>query len=87
MDNWLSELIRRLPTALAIYAVSVAAMIGLARLSLPLLFAVLGEDLPAEGVTKFLILILAWSPAVATVIFFAFVLAYLCWFYGRSKWR
>ena len=85
MDNWLSELIKRLPAALAIYAVCVAAMTGLARLSLPLLFAVLGRGLPAEGVTKFLILALAWSPAVATIIFFAFVLAYLCWFYGRPK--
>ena len=85
MDKWFSDLVRRLPTALAIYAISAAVLIGLARLCLPLLFAVLNEELPAEGVTKFLILLLAWIPALVVIVFFSLVLAYLCWLYLRSK--
>ena len=85
MDKWFSDLVRRLPTALTIYAVSVAVLATLARLCIPLLFTVLENDLPAGDVTKFLILILAWVPAVATISFFAVVLAYLYRFYRRSK--
>ena len=85
MDKWFSDLVRRLPAALTMYAISVAVLAGLARLCLPLLFTVLDKGLPAGGVTEFLILLLAWVPALATISFFVVVLAYLYWFYRRSK--
>ena len=85
MDKWFSDLVRRLPTALAMYAISVALLTGLARLCLPLLFTVSDKGLPAKGITEFLILLLAWVPAIAAISFFALVLAHLCWFYRRSK--
>ena len=51
--------------------------VGLARLCLPLLFAVLDKELPGSRVTEFLALLLAWVPAVSVIGFPVLILAYL----------
>ena len=79
MDKWLLELATRLPKALAVYAISAAVFVGLARLCLPLLFAVLDKELPGSRVTEFLALLLAWGPAVFVAGFLVIILAYLLW--------
>ena len=77
--NWFFELLKRLPTALALYAVSAVVIIVLARLCLPLLFAALNKGLPGSRITEFLALLLVWGPAVFVIGFFAIILAYLLW--------
>ena len=79
MDKWFLELAARLPKALAVYAIAAGIFVGLARLCLPLLFAVLYQELPAGRVTAILALMLAWGPAMFVIGFVVFTLAYLIW--------
>ena len=87
MEKWLPELVARLPKALAIYAVAAVVFVGLARLCLPLLFAVLDKELPGNRVTEFLALLLAWGPAVFVIGFLVLILAYLLWISTGARRR
>ena len=85
MDGWFLKFVRRLPAPLALYAISAGALIGLARLCLPLLLTVLEKDLTGDSVTETLALLLVWIPALAVIGFFVFTLVYLYRLYRRSK--
>ena len=87
MDKWLLEFAARLPKALAIYAIGAGVFVGLARLCLPLLFAVLDQGLPGSRITEALALLLAWGPAAFVIGFLVIILAYLIWISTGAKRR
>ena len=85
MDNWFFALVRRLPPILALYAISAAALIGLARLCLPLVLTVLERDLPGSRVSEVMALLLAWVPTLFVIGFVVVILAYLYRIYRRAR--
>ena len=87
MDKWFLELVARLPKALAVYAISAAVFVGLARLCLPLLLDVLDQELTGSRVTEILALLLAWGPAVFVIGFLVIIIAYLLWISTGARRR